>query len=290
MVSAVVEAGGRPAETRGRSVAATAIVEAEVPGVAWGAAIGGAFIIGAVGIILVALGAGFGLSSVSPWPRAGVTLTTFTAMSAIWFVIVQWLSSGVGGYVAGRLCAQAPRLHPDDAYFRDTAHGVLAWAVAAVVSIAVFASAATLVAGGTALTGASLASSGAPALAASSGIDPYLIDTLYRSDKPDANASTADVRSETTRVLAMGVKNGGVPAADKVYLAQLVAARTGISQDDAQKRVDNAIAQAQQAANAARKAAMQFSIYMAFSMLVGAFVAAVAGRLGGHRRDELALR
>ena len=50
-----------------------------------------------------ALGSGFGLASVSPWPHSGASLTTFTAMTAIWLVIVQWISSALGGYLTGRL-------------------------------------------------------------------------------------------------------------------------------------------------------------------------------------------
>jgi len=46
-----------------------------------------------------------------------------------------------------------------------------------------------------------------------------------------------------------------------------------------------------QAADAARKTAAKAASYTAFLMLIGAFIAAVAATIAGHRRDaSLALR
>jgi len=77
-------------------------------------------------------------------------------------------------------------------------------------------------------------------------------------------------------------------------LAKLIAARTGISQQDAEKRIDDAMAQiktaeekTKQAANEARKASAKASFYLFFSMLIGAFIASAAGALGGRQRDEI---
>ena len=121
----------------------------------------------------------------------------------------------------------------------------------------------------------------------------YFIDSLYRSDHPNPNASNQDVRAESTRLLARGLQNGDVPAADKTYLAQLVAARTGVSQTDAAKPVDEVIAQekaaelkVRQAADAASKAGSYLSIFTGLSMLIGAFIACAAAALGGQQRDE----
>jgi hypothetical protein len=121
----------------------------------------------------------------------------------------------------------------------------------------------------------------------------YYVDSLFRSDKPGANASDGEIRSEASRILAMGLRNGEVPAGDKTYLAQLVAARTGLSQADAQKHVDDVLAQEQaaetkvrEAADAARKAAASLGFFTFFSMLIGAFIASAAAALGGQQRDE----
>jgi hypothetical protein len=87
--------------------------------------------------------------------------------------------------------------------------------------------------------------------------------------------------------------DGDVPPGDKTYLAQLVSARTGLSQADAEKRVNDVIAKAKaaemkarQIADAARKAGAYLSIFTAVSMLIGAFIAAAATALGGRHRDE----
>jgi hypothetical protein len=140
------------------------------------------------------------------------------------------------------------------------------------------------------------ASGSAAATSGSSALDPtgYLVAELFRTDHPDVNRSPQPVRAEATPIIAHGLAAGDVPAADKTYLTQLVAARTGLSQPDAAKRVDDVSAQvkaanleAHDAANKARKAAAYLSFFTAFSMIVGAFIAAVTATVAGHRRDEV---
>ena len=293
MVSAPVS--GRAAETLGAGEPAHTL-ESPISAISWAAIIGGAFATAALSLILLALGSGFGLASVSPWPNSGASVTTFTAMTAIWLIIVQWLSSGLGGYLTGRLRTKWVGVHTHEVFFRDTAHGLLAWAVAAVIGAAVLASAvSSLLSGGAKLAGtmASGAAEGASQAAVQENPFAYYVDSLFRSDHPDANTSDQEVRAETTRILATGIKNGDVPAGDKAYLAQLVATRTGISQADAEKRVDDVIAKvkaaetkARQIADATRKAGAYLSIYAGVTMLIGAFIAAVAAALGGRHRDE----
>jgi hypothetical protein len=270
-----------------------------VSAVSWAAIIGGAFVIAAVTILLLALGSGLSLSAVSPWPGSGVSATSFTVMTAIWLIVVQWLSAGLGGYVTGRLRTHWVGVHTHEVFFRDTAHGLLAWAVASVIGIGLLASAASTVVGGGAHVATSMASSAtngatqgaAQSAGAGGGISGYYVDQLFRSDR-DAT-SGQDPRAEVTRILAMSAQNGSVSDGDKTYLAQLVAARTGISQDDARKRVDNLITQEQAAdqkvkaaADQVRKASASLSFYTFFSMLIGAFIASAAAALGGRSRDE----
>ena len=276
--------------------------EGAVSAVAWGAIIGGAFVIASTGLILIALGSGLGLASVSPWPNSGASATTFGVMTAIWLIVVQWVSSALGGYVAGRLRTRWTGLHSDEVDFRDTAHGFLAWAVAAVLTAAVLASAVTSLIGGAARGATSVAAGavqgaaqGATQSGAGADASGYLVDTLFRRERPDPSGNAQEVRSEASRILLSGVASGDVPAADKTYLAQLVAARTGLSQEEAQKRVDEVIAKAKEAeakarkaADDARKAAMYLSLFTAFSMLIGAFIAAVAAKIGGDHRDSIA--
>ena len=280
-------------------------LEAATSGVAWPAIIGGAFAAAALSLILLALGSGFGLASVSPWSNTGASATTFTVMTAIWLIVVQWLASGLGGYLTGRLRTKWVGLHTHEVFFRDTANGFLTWAVATVIGAAFLASAAASVVSGTATVVAGVASGAAAG--ASQGVaeqasqsvgaiaDPtaYFVDSLYRTDHPSASVSDGDVRAQSSRILLNGLRNGDVTAPDKTYLVLLVAARTGLSQADAAKRVDEVIAQAKavevkarQAADTARKAGAYLSIFTALSMLVGAFIACVAAALGGQQRDE----
>jgi len=274
--------------------------ESPTSAVAWAAIIGGAFAAAALSLILLALGAGIGLSSTSPWAGSGSSLTSFTVGAAVWLIIVQWLSSGLGGYLTGRLRTKWVGMHTDEVFFRDTVHGFLAWAVASVITAAFLASATSSIIGGTARVAGGVvsaavggASQGAAQQAGSGGgLSGYYVDALYRSDHPSTNA--ADVTAETGRILARAVANRGtVPDADKAYLSQLVAARTGLSKADADKRVSDVLAQEQaaeakvlQVADETRKAGAKLSFYIFFSMLVGAFIASVAGALGGRRRDE----
>ncbi len=121
----------------------------------------------------------------------------------------------------------------------------------------------------------------------------YFVDALFRSDQPNTNASPQETRGEATRILAKGIANGSIDPADRTYLAKLVATRTGLSQADAEKRVDQVTAQekaaedkVRAAADAARKSASALSFFTFFSMLIGAFIASVAGAIGGRQRDE----
>ena len=103
-------------------------------GVSWAAVLRGAFVAAAFSLALVALGAGIGLVSVSPWSGNNPSVTTFTVLAAAWFIAVQLFASGVGGYIAGRLRTRWARVHTDEVFFRDTAHGLLVWAVGAVIA------------------------------------------------------------------------------------------------------------------------------------------------------------
>ena len=282
----------------------TATPESSVSAVSWPAIFGGAFVAAASSLVLVALGSGFGLASVSPWRDVGASATAIAWMTAAWLIVTQWLSSGLGGYVAGRLRTKWANTHTHEVFFRDTAHGFITWAVGTILVAGFLASAVTsAISGGVhaAATVASGAAQGATTAAATQGpgtsaagstLATYDMDLLFRTSQTSNGTTTTDARAEAARILANGVASGDVPTTDRAYLAELVAARTGISAEDAQRRVDAAIAQAKaadvkarQAADAARKAAAETSIFTALSMLVGAFIACIAAALGGQRRD-----
>lgn len=269
--------------------------ESSTSAVSWAAIFAGALGAASVSLILIALGSGLGLAAVSPWSGEGASATTFTVLTAMWLIVVQWVSAGLGGYLTGRLRTKWVRTHTHEVFFRDTAHGFVTWALATVITALVLASAVSALAGA-GVQAASTAAAGAAQGAASSAanaVNPYDVDTLFRSTRPDASSGGAEAREETTRILARAATTGELPSADRSYLAELIAARTGASQEEATQRLDAALAQIKnaetkikQAADTARKAAAQASIYTALSMLIGAFVASAAAALGGRLRDE----
>jgi hypothetical protein len=257
--------------------------EANTPAVSWPAIIAGTVVAAATSLILLALGSGIGLASVSPWPGSGASATTFTVMTAIWLIVVQWVASGLGGYLTGRLRSKWVSTHTHEVFFRDTAHGLLMWALATVLGTVLLASAVSS-AIGTGVRAAGTATS-AGVSAAASAVNPYDVDTLFRSSRPDGNGSASNASAEATRILGKALTAGNMPAADRSYLAQLIAGRTGLSQEEAQRRVDAVTTEARAAADAARRASAMASIYLALSMLVGAFIAGVAAAMGGRVRD-----
>lgn len=288
------------------AVDVSASTESSTPAVSWGPIIAGAFAASTLTLILMLLGSGLGLTMVSPWSGSGASVTTFAVSTAIWLIVVQWLSSGVGGYLAGRLRTKWVGIHTDEVYFRDTAHGFLAWALATLLVVGVLGSAlsAALGSGVQAVsTVASGAAMGASAGASAGGVSTdnatsYLVDSLFRPAdasklavaNPDSNAAAV---GQASRILIAGVAAGEISADDKTYLTQLVAARTGLSEADAKARVDAILAKAQdakvkaqQAADTARKGSATFALLGALSLAIGAFIASAAAALGGRQRDD----
>jgi hypothetical protein len=254
--------------------------ESAVAAVAWRAILAGAAAAAASSLVLLALGAGLGFSAISPWANAGVSATTFTVGVGVWLMITQWLSSGIGGFVTGRLRTKWVRLHTHEVFFRDTAHGFLTWAVATLIVAYAVSSAV-----GTATQAAATGVSGSPP--GTTAAMSYDVDTLFRGQRADVAASSQQAHAEAARILAASLKAGDMAAADRAYLAQLIAARTGIAQADAQKRVEDVVLREKVAADAARKAASMAGFFTAIAMLIGAFIASVAAAYGGNVRDDI---
>jgi hypothetical protein len=255
--------------------------EASSSGVSWAAVIAGAMVAAALSLILLALGAGIGLSSISPWSNVGAAASTVGKAAIVWLIVVQIIASAMGGYLAGRLRTKWVNIHTDEVYFRDTAHGFLVWAVALVIAAAFLASAATSMVGG--------AASAMSNQAESRNLDPnsYFVDTLFRSDHPVADRNDAPVKAEVGLIFANALKRGDLPARDKTYLTDLVAAKTGLSQTDAEKRVSEVFTESQQAADTARKGVAHSLYWLFLALLIGAFCASYAATIGGRQRDHM---
>ena len=277
----------RPAADRQSSLA-------EIPGknesyssgVSWAAVIGGAFVSASLALILLSLGTGLGFSSVSPWSNLGASASTIGKAAIAWLIITQIMASAMGGYLAGRLRTKWANVHTDEVYFRDTAHGFLVWAVGLVITASLLATAATSLAGGAAQRGANVT----PVAAAETGMlnpNAYFVDSLLRSNNPTSDGNDGSVRGEVDRVFAHALPSGNLPPTDRTYLAQLVSARTGLSQADAEKRVSDVFEEVQQSADRARKALAHLSLWLFVALLSGAFCASYAGTIGGKQRDHV---
>ena len=242
--------------------------------VSWGAIFAGAAGAAALSLILLILGGGLGLSSISPWANDGVSATTLGWSSILWITLTSVAASGLGGYLAGRLRTRWLSTHYDEVYFRDTAHGFLAWAVATLFTATLLTSVIGSIVSGGVKAGASIAG-GAATTAAVAGVSAdkfglngestgYFIDSLFRRSA-DAPASTpnstpptapapevstaepsltantgpkGEIPSvEVARIFVNALKNNSLPANDARYLGQIVAEHTDLSQQDAETRV-----------------------------------------------------
>ncbi|EGF92366.1 hypothetical protein ABI_08020 [Asticcacaulis biprosthecium C19] len=175
-------------------------IESSQSAVTWPAIFAGAVAATGVTLALLPLGSALGFASFSIWTLNARDAAEFTFGAAIWLVVMQWLSSFIGGYLAGRLRVKWAGIHADEVFFRDTAHGLLSWCLA---TLAV----AVLIGG----------------LAAGAG------DTA------------AEVASDVSTTVVEKVRQAGVG----------------------------------------------FSTALAISLFVGAFIASVAGAIGGRLRDAL---
>jgi hypothetical protein len=284
----------------------------------WGAILAGAVVAVSLSLILVTLGTGLGFASISPWSDHGLSASAFTVASTIWLIVTQWLSAAAGGYIAGRLRHRWLATHTHEVFFRDTAHGLVTWAVATLFVAAVLAgSMASVIGGGARAVGgldaaggrgtAALGHSEMPGARGPMGPDPaagpsgaYNLDKLFRSNSsgrsPDVNGQeprASEARGEVMHIAASVAMSGAVSDEDRTYLANLVATKTGVSTDEAQKRVDafiqtvkDASGQAKSAADEARKSAAIAALYTALALLIGAFIASVSAAIGGRLRDE----
>ncbi|EPT3115504.1 hypothetical protein [Klebsiella michiganensis] len=293
--------------------------------VSWGAIFAGAAAAASLALMLLMLGAGLGLTSISPWENQGLAAGTVGIAAIAWLTFTQIVASGMGGYLAGRLRTKWVDTHTNEIYFRDTAHGFLTWAVALLVSAVLLtttissliggsAKVVGSVAGGATATAVNNAGEGSSMLSKSSM--EYFSRSLFRASGStpagNSNASGNDVMAmnqpvppkaespaqlaEVTGIFANSIYSGALPKDDLTYVAQLVSQNTGISQQEAEQRVqavyDKAQAnlkeakdKAQQAADAARKTTSYVTLWSFISLLIGAFVASLCATYGGRQRD-----
>lgn len=282
--------------------------------VSWGAIFAGAAAAAALSLILLILGTGLGLSSISPWAHDGVSATTFGVTTIIWITLTQLLAAGMGGYLAGRLRTKWIELHTDEVFFRDTAHGFLAWAIASLATATLLTSvigaivnggvqAGASVAGGVATT-AIVATAGSVSAGSqmatdetNSGSVGYFLDTLFRRDVNamsgpmgseqgalTSQQETAVAMGEVTRIFMNSLRTGAMPAEDVSYVGQVVAQRTGLTQPEAEQRVSDtftrlqtALNEAETSAREAADSAREASAYAAIWLFISLLIGAFVG-------------
>lgn len=265
--------------SRSEPTAGASAMESRISAVSWAAILAGAVVAAATSLLLMVLGTGFGLAS----SAASVTVVT-----AIALIVIQWVSAAGGGYITGRLRTKWVGTHTHEVFFRDTAHGFITWAFATLIVGSALASvSSSLVGAGLHTAGSGAASVAANSSAANGTVSPYDLDLLFRpaTGADGRSAPVNDARAQAGRILTRGLVTGDVPRADRAYIAQLIAAQTGISEGDAQRRVDASVEQVKAGEVKARKAAEKAGVFTALSMLIGAFIASVSAAVGGRLRD-----
>src|SRR6202049_3234977 len=162
--------------------------DARVNYVQWGPAIAGALVAAAVALVLDSFGAAIGLAVASTAPTWRDSSTALQLLSGLYLVVVAIVAFGAGGYLAGRMRRPLPG-NADEVEFRDGTLGLVAWAIAVLL---------------TALTTWALAQSlsrlGAPASATQSvageNLIAYDLDRLFRAERRPQNTKVGYARSE----------------------------------------------------------------------------------------------
>lgn len=270
-------------------------VEQAHTGVAWDAVAAGAVAAAAFTVLLIAFGTGLGFSAVSPWNDSGLSAGGFRTATGIYLVLISIMSSALGGYLAARLRTRFIGLHSNEVFFRDSAHGFLAWAFATVLIATALATALTHIVNG--------AAAGIAANPQNANPQAIYVDKLFRrtnpapapgatspgqpaSAPPQSSTSAAGPRAEVLRLWTTSfAEHQALAPDDRAYVARLVAAQTGLSEQDAQKRVDQAVTEAKAALDRARRGAAKLSFWLTAALLFGAFAASLAAVEGGMLRD-----
>jgi hypothetical protein len=245
----------------------------------WTPIILGAVIATALSSILLAFGATIGLGVASAAPTWRDASTALALLSGLYLIIQAVISFGVGGYIAGRTRTASAASHISEIEHRDGLHGLAAWAVAVVLGALLAA-----LIGSAALT---RSNSGLPAARASAAepLLSYELDRLFRPSRRAANVDLASERAEAGRILLTTSGHSGIANEDRAYLAQMVAATTGLAGADAEKRSDTAIANAKTAIDRSRRSTVILAFSIAAALLLGAAIAWAAAAAGGRHRD-----
>ena len=255
----------------------------------WGAILAGTVIASAITLVLTGFGSAIGLSLASPFSGKGISATALGIAGALWIIWVAVTSLIAGSYVTGRMRRRAGDANSHEVNIRDGAHGLVVWAVSAILGAMLAASSIA----GIAKTGAEIAKTGtSAAITAMANTSDYDVDMLVRNDG-SATAADDQTREQIGRILLRSVSDGQLNPQDKAYLSRLVSTRVGVDQAEADRRINAYETQAKAAAERTRKAAetaRRVGILVAFltaaSMALAGAAAWWGASLGGKHRDE----
>jgi len=279
---------------------ATPVAAALPRHVEWAPVVAGAVAAAAISFVLLAFGAAIGLSATSAWPDRGMSLPVTFILFAIWVALVQAGSFAAGGYIAGRLRTgwDGPLV---ERQFRDGAHGFLVWGLGVLIGAAL-AAGAIIGTARTAIESTATVAAGAASRPAQAGdvvaLTPadYAVDYLFRPGPAPTPANAVlgpPPRAESIRVMVAALRDDAINPRDRAYLAQIVAIRTGMTAAEAERRVDEAYAEAKiaeakvrAAAERARKAAALAGFLAAAALSVGCVAACGGAAIGARHREQ----
>jgi hypothetical protein len=243
----------------------------------WGAILAGAVVAAAVFSLFSVFGSAIGLSLISPTEGISVSATGLLVAGALWGIWVQVSSYITGGYMAGRLRHRIGDAKQDEVEMRDGAHGLITWAVGTLLS-ALIAATLTILAAGAAGSSASAVSVRGPDM-------QYFADRLMR---PAANAAApADIGGDNASIAILLTRMAANPSDDdRSYIVSQIAARTGVTPDVANQRLDAATTEIAEAADQARIAGVMLAFFTAVTLLISAVAAWWAAVKGGEHRDQ----
>jgi hypothetical protein len=269
--------------------------------ISWPAILGGATAAASLSLILMVVGTGLGLASVSPWANTGISEKGFDIGTVAWIILTPTIASIIGGYLCGRLRARWLQTHTDEVRFRDAAHGFLAWAAATIMTVAIFA------------VTVNIFIQRVPPLGM---VQDLAIPTEYYTNKlfrkiPITSAEQmpsqiplqiplqiqAAAVIENNRIFAKSLSTGQVAKDDLIYLTQQIRYYAGISEieadkrlrtvfSDAQAQLEESTVMAKRGFDEARKNSAYASMWFILSLLCSAVAACFAATLGGKRRDN----
>lgn len=287
----------------------------------WGPVILGALGAAAMSVVLLAFGSALGLSVVSPYPYAGISAKGAAILAAVYLALVMVASFAAGGYIAGRMRSPWRTTDETESYFRDGAHGFGVWSIGVLLGAALAASGVGAVVSAAGKATTAIAAAGTAGAASNPAMGQlslrptdYAIDRLLapgamaapadpaataapaggtQAPAMQARRTRADLEAPMARALAASLTTPQLDVRDRTYLARVVAEQTGLSQADAEKRVDETFAdlkaaeqKARDAADAARKTAIIAAFLAAATLAIGCAAACAGAGVGARHRDE----